>query len=141
MASRLSGVENAALEFHDSDLTALEVDDDRVTLRFAAAYIHRSEGVPGVDRGTGWTQEASVALARAKLAGVVRLGSPSLADDEVSLGDRHFAGLVPASLSYVGPVSVALLFLDGSRLRIDAEELHCELIGEPTYVEEFPGSD
>ena len=132
---------SAALEFHDSELAALEIGDESVTLRFAPAYVHRSQGTPGVDRGTGWSQDATVSLKKARLTGILRLGLPSLADGEAALGDQRCAGLLPAPLSYVGPVTMLLVFLDDSRLLITAEELHSNLVGEPTYVEDFPGSD
>jgi hypothetical protein len=132
---------NAALEFHDSELSVLEIQGDSLTLHFAPAYVHRSKGTPGVDPGTGWTQNATVSLLGARLSGAVRLGLPSLADGELTLGDHHSPGLLPAPASYVGPVTLMLVFLDDSRLWIRATELRSTLSGEPTYVEDFAGPD
>jgi hypothetical protein len=131
---------NAALEFHDSELCAIEIESDRLALRFAPAYVHRSDGVPGVDPGTGWTQNVTMQLVRFQLSGTVRLGLASLADGEISLGGEGPADLVAVPLSYVGPVSLRLVFLDDSRLEIVAEELQCVPTSEATYFEEFPGA-
>jgi hypothetical protein len=45
-----------AIEIHDSTLDGLSVERRVAVLRFAHAYIHQSEGTPGVAPGTGWSQ-------------------------------------------------------------------------------------
>ena len=47
---------NQAIEIHDSELESLVVSEGHVVLDFSSAYIHQSDGRPGVDAGTGWTR-------------------------------------------------------------------------------------
>ena len=56
---------NEAIELHDSDLAAVKVAGDAVILCFHPAYIHRSAGKPGIDAGTGWTQDATITISGA----------------------------------------------------------------------------
>jgi hypothetical protein len=42
---------NRAIEFHDSTFDSLERDGANVTLRFSEAYIHESNGEPGIAAG------------------------------------------------------------------------------------------
>jgi len=43
---------SSAIEIHDSSLTSIAKHGDLLELRFRA-YIHTSEGTPGVNAGTG----------------------------------------------------------------------------------------
>ena len=45
---------NSGLEFHDSIVSSVQSSYDVVRVVFERAYLHRSEGVPGSDKGTGW---------------------------------------------------------------------------------------
>jgi hypothetical protein len=48
------------IEIHDSELMSFEVSDDHIILELSPAYIHMSDGRPGIDVGTGWIQNAVI---------------------------------------------------------------------------------
>jgi hypothetical protein len=128
---------NRAIEFQDSTFNGVEREGADLALRFSAAYIHQSEGKPGIDAGSGWVQELRLLISDASRSGEI-LGLPCiLSDGSISLDDKRFDNCVPIPLDYRGRVEVNLeqdgkLTVTGTRLRV-------ELLGQPKYVEEFPG--
>lgn len=46
---------NSIIELHDSRMTRIRSEGSAVVLELNA-YIHVSDGIPGVDAGTGWRQ-------------------------------------------------------------------------------------
>ena len=91
---------NRAIEFHDSTFNGVERESADLALRFSAAYIHQSEGRPGIDAGSGWVQELRLLISDASLSGEI-LGLPgNLSDGSISLDDRRFDTVpIPPRLS------------------------------------------
>jgi len=58
---------NWAIEIHDSEIDSIAVIGDYVVLNFSSAYIHESEGRPGFDEGSGWTQRTSIVFISRRL--------------------------------------------------------------------------
>ena len=58
---------NKSIEFHDSTLSKITQDNEAIVLHFDKAYIHQSEWIPGIDKGTGWVQSIDVHLSQAKI--------------------------------------------------------------------------
>ena len=52
---------NAAIELHDSSVTAIRMEGSDVVIDLDA-YVHVSEGAPGIDAGTGWTQRVRMTV-------------------------------------------------------------------------------
>ena len=127
---------NAAVEFHDSKLGAIETESDKITIRFQPAYVHRSEGVPGIDAGTGWSQDAVMVLDGCTFSGNVAETPMAIWDGTFTVGDQAFNGYVPVPFDRVGDVQVSITLLDGSEIRISAKQVHFELLGDPTFVED-----
>jgi len=60
MVNRTSRVERGCAgqwNFHDSTFDGVERDPANLVFRFSVAYIHESEGEPGVDAGLRLLQE------------------------------------------------------------------------------------
>jgi hypothetical protein len=58
---------NAALEFHDSEVSSIEAVAGDIQVFFAAAYVHRSNGTPGVNGGKGYVQAVELHLDEVRL--------------------------------------------------------------------------
>ena len=129
---------NAAIEFHDSEVGAIERDGTMLTVRFSPAYIHRAEGIPGVDSGTGWTQEAVMVLFGSHLSGEAPTLPCTLSDGSVAAGREFYDNLIPVPFVYVGKTRVILSFDDGSEVQIKANEFRLITVGEAVYVESCP---
>ena len=125
---------NRVIEFHDSTFDGVEHEGGDVALRFSAAYIHQSEGKPGVDAGSGWIQELRLHISDASLSGEIVDLPCDLWDGSISLDNERF-DCVPIPLDYRGRIEVNLV-QDG-KLTVIGSGLRVELLGQPKYVEEF----
>jgi len=128
---------NRAMEFHDSTFDGLHWRGTDLTLTFSAACIHQSEGKPGVDAGSGWVQEVRLHISDATLTGEILDLPCDLYDGSISLDDDRFDNCVPIPLDYRGRIEVILE--QESRVNAVGTRLLVELVGEPKYVEKFPG--
>jgi hypothetical protein len=81
---------NRAIEFHDSTFDSLERDGANVTLRFSEAYIHESNGEPGMAAGSGWVQEVRIHIGGASLSGEIPELPCDLWDGNIRLGGDLF---------------------------------------------------
>jgi len=137
-------VQNRAIEIHDSAVDEITLKDGDAVLHFPKVYIHSSEGRPGVDAGTGWTQEAVIRIANAHIEGKF-----SQESREASVGHAHYLSdgslrihnsvsdnLIPIPLDVQGDIELTLeCWEDVVRIRGNSAGL--ELIGTAEYVEEF----
>jgi len=131
---------NRAMEFHDSTFDGWEQDGTILTLRFSAAYIHESDGDPGVDAGIGWVQEVRLHFTNASVAGTISQLPCYLWDGRISLGDEALQ-MVPVPLQFSGRIELKLVEngeVDG-QVEVTATHVEMELAGEPKFVEKFPG--
>jgi hypothetical protein len=57
---------NSAID--DSWVEKIAKSDGSLTVAFSA-YIHKSKGKPGIDSGTGWSQDAELSFEEAEVIG------------------------------------------------------------------------
>jgi hypothetical protein len=126
-----------ALEFHDSRLAGLHQQGRKITIQFEPAYLHRSDGEPGISPGSGWHQNAELVFRSATVDG------PPECEGSVSEGTLDFQGvklnLVPAPCRVCGGVAASFTLSNGDSLKIRAESAELKLLGEPVYIDKFPG--
>ena len=130
---------NAAMAFHDSTVSSAQTDGPTVTVVVSPAYIHRSDGAPGIDSGTGWLQKAVIVLHDCQLPADFPSLPLELSDGVVITAERTYDGIVPLPLSYTGLVRVDFSFESGAYVVLSASEIRIDVIGEATYLEEFQG--
>jgi hypothetical protein len=98
------------------------------------AYVHVSQGKPGFDAGTGWSQQLQLVLGAAEL-----LERPAALPLWLSAGAVDGdQGLLPVPLQRPGPVQLLLEGAEG-RLQARGEGLAVEELSEPVFVERFAG--
>lgn len=125
-----------SLELHDSRIDWVEIAGSDARVHFSHAYIHKSEGTPGRDRGTGWSQEALLVISNATATGP----SPSLpntvSDGFLDVGDIEHT-LLPLPFKRKATVKLCLVFTDGQQLKIAGRGAVVELLGQAIYLEDF----
>jgi hypothetical protein len=126
---------NRAIEIHDSTLVSLLVRGDEAELRFKF-YIHQSTGKPLYDPGSGWSQRGILRVKDAVLNGSFSDFPRSLHDGRITLGGMVFENLIPIPLAHQCSMELWLQSWD-EVISITGSEVQLELIGEPTYVEDF----
>ena len=124
-----------AIEFHDSELLFARLEGRDLRLR-VAAYVHVSEGEPGRDSGTGWTQDVDFILRDAH----VELPAPErleLSDGRLRNDDRLLEGMVPLPFEDVGAVRLELEGIGGN-FCATATSISVVGLGEARFVEDVP---
>ena len=129
---------NAAIELHDSELQSLDIREG-AAVAVLSAYVHRSPGRPGVDRGSGWSQTAEFRVAAGRSSGTVADLPRDLWSGTLETPGGILQNLIPAPDTFPGPVRVTLSAVDGSTLVILGERLDVVLLGEAEYLDEFEG--
>ena len=127
---------NAALEFHDSEVRAIQPKDGDLSIVFSAAYVHHSEGVPGVDAGSGYVQALEMFLQQAMWSGSLKSCFGKLSDGHVSAGEQRLS-LIPLPYESSAPVKVELVFQNGESLVATAARAVIRFIGEARFIESF----
>jgi hypothetical protein len=141
MTEGIATPRNAAVEFHDSDIASIEIAGAVVAIRFDQAYVHRSDGVPGRDSGSGWAQAAILILSGVVPFEHVLQTSGTLTDGTVRLGEQEYRDLIPVPLSYSGDTSLSLCFDNGFKVQFRGSSLDFQLVSDPIYIEECPRDD
>jgi hypothetical protein len=124
---------NAGLEFHDSQLERVEESGTQV-LR---AYIHRSQGNPGVDPGSGWSQSALLRFTRATIQNGFSMYPAELVEGTLVTPAGVIKNVVAVPAFLRGPVRLELPSATGERMVVEAADVELTLVGEPRYIEEF----
>jgi len=127
---------NAAIEFHDSEISSVVSEAGRLYIRFSAAYIHKSVGVPGVDSGGGYVQAIVIQLERAQWIGQLNECVGKLSDGKLEVNGQE-QKLVPLPFTVVGHIRLTLQFSNGTELSVTAGDLEVSQIGEARYIESF----
>jgi len=129
---------NREIEIHDSVLDSLCMEGSQAVLSFSHVYIHQSEGKPGVDPGTGWSQAAIIRIDSAVIGSSFTEWPRDLSDGYLKLDGQVSDNMIPIPLDHEGHIELRLegwnevVFVSGTHIRL-------ELIGEAQYVEKFPG--
>jgi hypothetical protein len=128
--------DNAAVEIHDSTLDRVESHGDSLVAVFNA-YVHRSFGRPGIDDGTGWSQELRLRVRNGKITGDIGLVPRVLLGGYLELSGEKFANWLPVPLDHDGPTRIELQSRSEWQVVILGEGLEARLTGAGEYIEEF----
>ena len=113
------------------------MEGSQAVLCFSHVYIHQSEGQPGVDAGTGWSQAAIIRIEDAFISGSFTewpcdlLGGYLKSDGVVS------RNMIPIPLDQGGNVELRLEGWNDEVVSVSGTHIRLDLIGEAQYVEEF----
>ena len=131
---------NRSIELHDSELYAVMQVGTQVIV-ILSAYLHQSEGEPGRDKGIGGWQ--SVAL-------VFKDGASDISGEPLDLPLDIWSGkierngqleenMIPLPFSGEGEIILRLHLEGDYRVTFRGCQGELVLIGQPDFIEEFPG--
>jgi hypothetical protein len=129
----------SAIEIYDSTLASVVDDGRNVVVALKPAYIHRSTGTPGVDPGGGWAQDVILRLENGTIDGSLPEMPCDLWEGSLQVGNQKNENIIPLPLDYRGAVTLILVPQDESRVVIRGSAVFAILVGEPKFIEEFPG--
>ena len=130
---------NRAIEIHDSILARVSISQGEAELHFSSVYIHQSEGVPGLDAGSGWVQKAILRIYDAEVKGAFSEFPVDLSGGQVQIGEDRLDNEIPIPLRHKGAFELRLeaMWQAPEVVSFKGSGADLELIGEPEYVEEF----
>jgi hypothetical protein len=129
---------NTVIEIHDSRVAEISERNGTVIVHFKPVYLHKSEGRPAFDSGTGWIQEARLFFFEASVSGGFPDWPCDIMDGEIILdGERH-DNLIPVPLDVAKPTELRLVCDSVHTVTITGRGVRLELVGVPKYVEEVP---
>ena len=125
----------SALELYDSRVSRIELSDGNAIVHFSHAYVHKSQGTPGKDPGTGWSREAQLVLWEASVSAPL----PPL-PDTISEGFLEVGGIrhefIPLPFKRKVAARLCLTFADGAQMEIAGNRPSIELLGKAIYLED-----
>jgi hypothetical protein len=132
---------NRAIEIHDSELASLAIEVGHIVLSFSSAYIHQTEGRPGIDAGTGWRQHAVIRIRGEVASGALTKLPCGLVEGYLELDGQESDNLIPIPLSFTGDVELALTSEFDEAIKIRGNHIALGLLHEPEFVEKFSGAN
>jgi hypothetical protein len=136
---------NQMIELHDSEIAVSWFDQGAFIMIFSHAYIHRSDGRPGIDLGTGWSQRAELVIEEAAEIDLPRAWPCTIYHGSLELNGFVHKNAIPIPLLHGRSVRLQLDIADYddnfSALEIVGKNAQLTLLGEARYVEEFSGAD
>jgi hypothetical protein len=128
---------NSAIEIHDSCLTSISQRGAALEVCLSA-YIHKSDGTPGTDAGTGWLQDVTLVLNNGSVEGSTAKWPADLGDGALEIDGEVSENIIPIPLDRSGTIRLTLEPKWGGRIVVNGNHVHLELQGVPKYVEDFP---
>jgi hypothetical protein len=129
----------SALEFHDSDVVDIRQDGDALLLIFEPAYVHRSNGRPGVDAGSGFLQPAEIGFAAAQFTEKDGPCRGSISEGLITVSGKKFDSVLPLPYQATGKVTAEFTFESGAVLSITAGGVTCVSTGPAELVDGYEG--
>jgi len=132
-------VPNRAIEIHDAVLSHVSFSQNEARLHFSALCIHESDGVPGVDSGRSWFQQAILRIEDAKVDGVFAEFPVELTNGRTRIGQDILENEIPFPLHHKGAFELRLqaMWQETGIATFTGSGAELELLGEPEYLEEF----
>lgn len=118
-------------------MSHIDLSDGLATIYFSHAYIHKSTGTPGMDRGTGWSQEARLVLSEVATSGPLPVLPNTISEGFLEVGGiRH--ELIPLPFRRKVGARLYLIFVDGGQIEFMGKRPYIEFLGAAIYLEDVP---
>ena len=128
---------NIIIELHDSKIAEIVSRHGTVIVHFLPAYLHKSEGRPGFDAGTGWVQDARLVFEDASISGDLPELPCGVMDGELLVGAERHDNSIPVPFEVTASSKLRIVFNSIHTVTVTGQSVRVELFGEPRYVEEF----
>jgi hypothetical protein len=131
---------NEMIEFHDSNIMQVEVSNSNSMRILMRAYIHKSKGIPGIDPGTGWVQNAELQIKLLYSYGGVPAIRACIVSGMLVIAEKAYLNEIPIPLNCESIIYFSVILDDGSSFSVEGQGITLTLLGEAQYIEEFSGS-
>lgn len=129
------------IQIDGSTVESVVQQGDKVVVHFVPAYVIQSEGIPGIDASTRWTQSVTIGFAEAEVEGTYPEFPAIAISGKISINRVAYIDTIPIPLHSAGLVQLTLLFAARKDpLMITGTEVALELLGHGKYIEHLPAT-
>jgi hypothetical protein len=107
---------NAAIEMHDSECLAVEVDGQGSGFVLLDAYVHRTEGDPVISPGEGGIQRVRIKVGSAAVEGDIGPLPATIYEGSLVVGNSTQDNIVPFPASYAEEFQLKMMLSDDARV-------------------------
>jgi hypothetical protein len=133
---------NQAIELHDSECLAVEVDKEGWGSVLLDAYVHRTSGEPGVSPGEGGVQRIRIKISAMTIQGDVGMLPAYVYEGSLTVGSSVQNNMVPFPASYPGTAVLSMMLSDDARIIVvSGGKVSIEAEGEFRFVETVDFTD
>lgn len=126
---------DSAVELHDSECLAVEMDLTGNGAIILDAYVHRSDGEPCKAPGEGGMQRVRFHVESMKVVGEVSALPATIYDGLLNVGGSSL-NLIPLPFESVGTCDLRLSLLDGGDFHITGKAMRITPEGDFRFVEQ-----
>lgn len=129
---------NVAIEMHDSECLAVEINETGRGSVLLRAYVHRTTGEPGVSPGDGGVQQVRITLEGMAIEGTVGELPTYIFEGSLMVGESLQDNMVPFPAEYSLPVCLTMMLSSDARVvTVSGKAAAISAEGEFEYVEDF----
>ncbi len=129
---------HTSIEFHDSNVSAFDIQNKSLFIELRPAYVHKWEMVKGKWIGTGNVQNARIRIDNISVPQKHPQIPLQISDGVITSESTTFNNLVPVPFNVTGPIRMVLNFSDGTALEVFGGAFSIELLGDSKFVENLP---
>ena len=128
---------NREIEFHDSTLKEIRVANGEAVLSFGEAYVHHSEGTPGIGKGTGWAQKIELVCLEVTVIEIPDDLPNHIDDGFFIINGIKSVNMMKLPFQTNCEMELVLFTMYGKKLHLKAKSAFTREIGEPVFIEEY----
>jgi hypothetical protein len=127
---------NAAIEMHDSECLAIELNGWGDGFVLLDAYVHRTDGEPGISPGDGGVQRIRIKVEGMTIEGEVGALPAYVYEGSLVVGADTQDNMIPFPVVYTEPVRLSMMLGDDARVVVaSGKGLSIEPESEFRFVE------
>jgi hypothetical protein len=132
---------NTAIEMHDSECLEVEIDEQGNGFVLLDAYVHRTDGNPGISSGQGGIQRIRIKVAHITIEGNVGALPATVYEGSVALKESVQRNIIPLPASSAEKFELEMMLAEDARIIVVAGTgVSIEAEGDFRFVEPFDPS-
>lgn len=127
------------IQLSESTIGSIAQTEGTIAISFSPAHVLKSEGIPGVDASTQWTQSAQLTFQEAQIVGELPALPAAIASGRITVNNMGYVDMIPAPLESAGLIRLSLEITESvAKVMITGTEVKLELQGYGKYIQHIP---
>jgi hypothetical protein len=126
------------IEFHDSTLKEVIIDDTMVTICIAKAYIHVYGGGFGIGKGEGWVQTIHLMMSGAVVKECPKDLPCDISHGYIIINNGKSDGVMALPSKTCGAIEIVFRTITGEKLHVKSLSLETREMDHAQYIEDLP---